>query len=65
MKGKDEVVEEMKRGIKDSGKGKRGDKKMMDVWIKEMEVEIDERENGMRSLEMWKGIVEEEEKGQD
>ncbi|NVP58682.1 dihydroxyacetone kinase subunit DhaL [Mycoplana rhizolycopersici] len=51
------IVEAIAQGIKDRGKGQRGDKTMLDAWIPAMEAAVAARERGAEPDEMWRDIV--------
>lgn len=57
------IVEAIAQGIKDRGKGQRGDKTMLDAWIPAMEAAVAARERGAEPDEMWREIVDAGETG--
>ena len=58
-----EIVVAMTAGIRERGKGQRGDKTMLDAWIPAAEAAVDARERGSDADTMWARIVEAAEAG--
>lgn len=58
-----EIVEAMTMGIRERGKGQRGDKTMLDAWIPAAEAAAEARERGEDASVMWARIVEAAEAG--
>ncbi len=58
-----EIVEAMTMGIRERGKGQRGDKTMLDAWIPAAEAATEARERGADAATMWARIVEAAEAG--
>lgn len=52
------IVEAMTSGIRDRGKGQRGDKTMLDAWIPATEAAAAARDRQATVLDMWNGILE-------
>lgn len=52
-----EIVEAMTMGIRERGKGQRGDKTMLDAWIPAAEAAAEARERGEEASVMWANIV--------
>lgn len=52
-----EIVEAMTMGIRERGKGQRGDKTMLDAWIPAAEAAAEARERGEDASVMWANIV--------
>ncbi|MFB9984178.1 dihydroxyacetone kinase subunit DhaL [Mesorhizobium kowhaii] len=57
------IVEAMTTGIKERGKGQRGDKTMLDAWIPATEAAVGACARAAGSRDMWKGILEAAEAG--
>lgn len=57
------IVEAMTTGIKERGKGQRGDKTMLDAWIPATEAAVGARARAAGSREMWSSILEAAEAG--
>lgn len=57
------IVEAMTTGIKERGKGQRGDKTMLDAWIPATEAAVGARARGFGAPEMWNNILEAAETG--
>lgn len=57
------IIDEMRAGIQQRGKGQRGDKTMLDAWIPAAEAAIDARANALDIAGMWKAIVDAAEAG--
>jgi dihydroxyacetone kinase-like protein len=57
------MIEAMSMGIKERGKGQRGDKTMLDAWIPAAEAAAVARENSFGIAEMWDRVVEAAENG--
>lgn len=57
------IVEAMTTGIKERGKGQRGDKTMLDAWIPATEAAAGARARAAGSREMWASILEAAEAG--
>ena len=57
------IVEAMTAGIRERGKGQRGDKTMLDAWIPATEAAVNARARAAGSLEMWTSILEAAEAG--
>ncbi|RJT40594.1 dihydroxyacetone kinase subunit L [Mesorhizobium waimense] len=57
------IVEAMTTGIKERGKGQRGDKTMLDAWIPATEAAVNARARSAGCLEMWNSILEAAEAG--
>lgn len=57
------IVEAMTTGIKERGKGQRGDKTMLDAWIPATEAAVGARARAAGSRDMWKSIMEAAEAG--
>lgn len=52
-----EIIEAMTMGIRERGKGQRGDKTMLDAWIPAAEAAADARLRGEDAKVMWEKIV--------
>ena len=52
-----EIIEAMTMGIRERGKGQRGDKTMLDAWIPAAEAAADARMRGEDAKVMWEKIV--------
>lgn len=52
-----EIIEAMTMGIRERGKGQRGDKTMLDAWIPAAEAAAEARERGEDASAMWAKIV--------
>lgn len=59
------IVEAITLGIKERGKGQRGDKTMLDAWIPAAEAAADARSKSLDAPEMWSGILDAAEAGAD
>lgn len=57
------IVDEMRAGIQQRGKGQRGDKTMLDAWIPAAEAAIDASSRALDVAPMWKAILEAAEAG--
>ncbi|PZV36533.1 dihydroxyacetone kinase subunit DhaL [Mesorhizobium kowhaii] len=57
------IVEAMTTGIKERGKGQRGDKTMLDAWIPATEAAVSACARAAGSRDMWKSILEAAEAG--
>ena len=57
------IVEAMSTGIRERGKGQRGDKTMLDAWIPATEAAVGARARAAGSLEMWNSVLEAAEAG--
>jgi len=57
------IVDEMRAGIQQRGKGQRGDKTMLDAWIPAAEAAIDANSRSLDAVRMWKAILEAAETG--
>ncbi len=57
------IVESMTTGIKERGKGQRGDKTMLDAWIPATEAAVNARARSAGGPEMWNSILEAAEAG--
>lgn len=57
------IVDEMRAGIQQRGKGQRGDKTMLDAWIPAAEAAIDASSRSLDVVRMWKAILEAAETG--
>ncbi|CAN7533524.1 dihydroxyacetone kinase subunit DhaL [Mesorhizobium sp. LjNodule214] len=57
------IVEAMTTGIKERGKGQRGDKTMLDAWIPATEAAVNARARSAGCPEMWNSILEAAEAG--
>ncbi|WP_047459197.1 dihydroxyacetone kinase subunit DhaL [Rhizobium rhizogenes] len=57
------IVEAMTAGIKERGKGQRGDKTMLDAWIPATEAAVNARAKQCGTRELWNSIVEASETG--
>jgi dihydroxyacetone kinase-like protein len=57
------IVEAMTAGIKERGKGQRGDKTMLDAWIPATEAAVGARARAAGLSEMWDGILDAAEAG--
>jgi dihydroxyacetone kinase-like protein len=57
------IVEAMTAGIKERGKGQRGDKTMLDAWIPATEAAVGARARTAGLSEMWDGILDAAEAG--
>ncbi|MCW1410330.1 dihydroxyacetone kinase subunit DhaL [Rhizobium sp. 1AS11] len=57
------IVEAMTAGIRERGKGQRGDKTMLDAWIPATEAAVTAQARAAGSLEMWTSILEAAETG--
>ncbi len=57
------IIEAITIGIKERGKGQRGDKTMLDAWIPAAEAAVKAHENSMGIAEMWDRVVEAAENG--
>jgi phosphoenolpyruvate---glycerone phosphotransferase subunit DhaL len=51
------IIEAMAAGIKDRGKGQRGDKTMLDAWIPAAEAAAEAASRGATAAEMWSSIL--------
>ncbi|PRD44810.1 dihydroxyacetone kinase subunit L [Phyllobacterium phragmitis] len=51
------IIEAMAAGIKDRGKGQRGDKTMLDAWIPAAEAAAEAVSRGATAAEMWNSIL--------
>ncbi|MDL2401638.1 dihydroxyacetone kinase subunit DhaL [Rhizobium mayense] len=59
------IVNEMRAGIQQRGKGQRGDKTMLDAWIPAAEAAIEARERALEVAGMWDAILDAAETGAD
>ncbi|PDQ21390.1 dihydroxyacetone kinase subunit L [Mesorhizobium sanjuanii] len=57
------IVEAMTTGIKERGKGQRGDKTMLDAWVPATEAAVNARARAAGGSEMWNAILEAAEAG--
>ncbi|MBB3289240.1 MULTISPECIES: dihydroxyacetone kinase subunit DhaL [Rhizobium] len=57
------IVDEMRAGIQQRGKGQRGDKTMLDAWIPAAEAAIHAKANSHDAMTMWNSIVDAAEAG--
>ncbi|MBB3458447.1 dihydroxyacetone kinase-like protein [Rhizobium sp. BK313] len=57
------IVEAITAGIKERGKGQRGDKTMLDAWIPATEAAVGARARAAGLSEMWDGILDAAEAG--
>ncbi|WP_113385090.1 dihydroxyacetone kinase subunit DhaL [Rhizobium sp. SYY.PMSO] len=57
------IVDEMRAGIQQRGKGQRGDKTMLDAWIPAAEAAIDAKARSRDVAAMWNAILEAAETG--
>jgi dihydroxyacetone kinase-like protein len=57
------IVDEMRAGIQQRGKGQRGDKTMLDAWIPAAEAAITAKAHSHDINAMWNGILEAAETG--
>ncbi|CCV09913.1 dihydroxyacetone kinase subunit DhaL [Mesorhizobium sp. STM 4661] len=57
------IVEAMTTGIKERGKGQRGDKTMLDAWVPATEAAVNARARAAGGPEMWNAILEAAEAG--
>ena len=57
------IVDEMRTGIQQRGKGQRGDKTMLDAWIPAAEAAIDAKAGSRDVVAMWDAILEAAETG--
>lgn len=57
------IVDEMRAGIQQRGKGQRGDKTMLDAWIPAAEAAIDAKAGSRDLVAMWNAILEAAETG--
>lgn len=57
------IVDEMRAGIQQRGKGQRGDKTMLDAWIPAAEAAINARARELAVAGMWNAILEAAEAG--
>jgi phosphoenolpyruvate---glycerone phosphotransferase subunit DhaL len=55
--GQSRIIEAMADGIKERGKGQRGDKTMLDVWIPAAEAAASARAHNKNEREMWDAIL--------
>ncbi|MCV3206252.1 dihydroxyacetone kinase subunit DhaL [Mesorhizobium sp. YC-39] len=51
------IVEAMTTGIKERGKGQRGDKTMLDAWVPATEAAVNARARAAGGAEMWNSIL--------
>ncbi|PAP98518.1 dihydroxyacetone kinase subunit L [Mesorhizobium mediterraneum] len=51
------IIEAMTTGIRERGKGQRGDKTMLDAWIPATEAAVSAQARAAGSREMWNGIL--------
>ncbi|WP_416799631.1 dihydroxyacetone kinase subunit DhaL [Ciceribacter azotifigens] len=57
QKGQVAMLEAIAQGIRDRGKGQRGDKTMLDAWIPAAEAAVGAHEKAMSVADMWQAIV--------
>ena len=57
------IIDEMRSGIQQRGKGQRGDKTMLDAWIPAAEAAIDAKAGSRDIAAMWSAILEAAEAG--
>lgn len=57
------IVDEMRAGIQQRGKGQRGDKTMLDAWIPAAEAAVDAKAHSRDVIAMWNRILEAAETG--
>ncbi len=57
------MIEAITTGIKERGKGQRGDKTMLDAWIPATEAAIGARTRAAGTLQMWNSVLEAAETG--
>ncbi len=57
------IVDEMRAGIQQRGKGQRGDKTMLDAWIPAAEAAVDANANSRDVVTMWNSIIDAAEAG--
>ncbi|NTJ61195.1 dihydroxyacetone kinase subunit L [Agrobacterium rhizogenes] len=57
------IVDEMRAGIQQRGKGQRGDKTMLDAWVPAAEAAINARAHSNDVTAMWNAILEAAETG--
>jgi dihydroxyacetone kinase-like protein len=57
------MIEAMTAGIKERGKGQRGDKTMLDAWIPATEAAVEAQSRGAEALAMWSRLTEAAEVG--
>ncbi|WP_368516890.1 dihydroxyacetone kinase subunit DhaL [Rhizobium sp.] len=57
------IIDEMRAGIQQRGKGQRGDKTMLDAWIPAAEAAIDAKAGSRDVAAMWSAILEAAEAG--
>ncbi|MGY5777318.1 dihydroxyacetone kinase subunit DhaL [Rhizobium sp. LEGMi135b] len=57
------IVDEMRAGIQQRGKGQRGDKTMLDAWIPAAEAAIEAQARSRDVIAMWNSIVDAAEAG--
>ncbi|WP_271023023.1 dihydroxyacetone kinase subunit DhaL [Rhizobium sp. RCAM05973] len=57
------IVDEMRAGIQQRGKGQRGDKTMLDAWIPAAEAAVNASARSLDVAGMWNGILEAAEAG--
>ncbi len=57
------IVDEMRAGIQQRGKGQRGDKTMLDAWIPAAEAALDARARSLDAAGMWNAILDAAEDG--
>lgn len=65
LPGQAAVIEAITQGIRDRGKGQRGDKTMLDAWIPATESALRAREQEATPSEMWNSVVTAAENGAD
>ncbi len=57
QKGQVAMLEAIAQGIRDRGRGQRGDKTMLDAWIPAAEAAVNAQAKGLSVDEMWQAIV--------
>ncbi len=57
------IIDEMRAGIQQRGKGQRGDKTMLDAWIPAAEAAIEAQARSRDVIAMWNSIVDAAEAG--
>lgn len=57
QKGQVAMLEAIAQGIRDRGKGERGDKTMLDAWIPAAEAAVGAHAKGLLVADMWQAIV--------
>ncbi|WP_160003997.1 dihydroxyacetone kinase subunit DhaL [Rhizobium sp. 18055] len=57
------IIEAMTAGIKERGKGQRGDKTMLDAWIPATEAAVEAQSRGAEAEEVWSRLTEAAEVG--